>query len=671
MKNKKILSLALSFMMILNIGNFSFAEENLNNENSNNTSILEETKDEQNNSTPTEETKDTTVEDIEKKHKNNISKNSDLYGSNLDNSIDENSELNAFLNSSTITKRISGTNRVNTSALISNFTNEKADKVIIADGRNYADALSGSSITFGEYPILLVDGNLSTDVTNEIIRLEAKEIIILGGEKSISLAVENTLAKLDNVEKVTRIAGANRYETSTLISSKSINNNLIIASGDNFPDALSSSILTNNNSDLVLTAKNDISPYLNKILSNFDGDDIKLIGGKSTISDSVLTKITNSAKTSNVTRIFGSNRYETSTKVASNISHDNIAVIASGESFPDALSASTLSQKINAPILLVSKNIIDDSIISYIRNYNIEKAIIIGGSSTISDNTLNNIDRLINGQDVIGNYNPITLSSYVVSNSEQNTYSNKSYDSKVNGKVRKNLIMKVLEQSDEWVKVNYDKTTGWVEKKHFSNYSAKSFGKVVNNVPYISQLKPVYAPNGCEPTSLLMGLQGKGYTNIGLKEFLDKMPKTTSNPAKGYVGTPYNTVQHLFQTIDPEPLAKYGQKYGNVVNIQGASKDDIIREIQNGNTVVAYVTLFWNQPYYRTLPIDGKNTSRIWNNHVLLITGYNPTNNSFYIADPYNHEKAGANRSKPFYYWKNANTVEKLYNIRKFAVVIR
>ena len=477
------------------------------------------------------------------------------------------------------------------------------------------------------------------------------------------------MAKLDNIEKVTRISGSNRYETSTLISSKSINNNLVIASGDNFPDALSSSILTNN-SDLVLTAKNDISPYLNKLLSKFSGEDIKLIGGKSTISDSVLSKITNSAKTSNITRIFGSNRYETSTKVASNISHDN-TIIASGESFPDALSASTLSQKINAPILLVSKNIIDDSVISYIRNYNIEKAIIIGGSSTISDNTLNNIDRLINGQNVIGNNNPITLSSYVVSNSEQNTYSNKSYDSKVNGKIRKNLIMKVLEQSDDWVKVNYDKTTGWVEKKHFTNYSAKTFGKVVNNVPYISQLKPVYAPNGCEGASLLMGLQAKGYTDVGLKHFLDEMPKNTSNPDKGYVGSPYSIQANTYQTIHPEPLAKYGQKYGNVVNIQGASLDDIIREIQNGNTVVTYVTGTWTKPKYHKLNIEGKIVNCTWNSHIVLFTGYDPTINSFYIADPYNHKSAGGNESKPFYYWKNINTVNTTYNDRKHAVVIR
>lgn len=201
----------------------------------------------------------------------------------------------------------------------------------------------------------------------------------------------------------------------------------------------------------------------------------------------------------------------------------------------------------------------------------------------------------------------------------------------------------------------------------------KTTGKVINKVPYISQLKPVYAPNGCEATSLLMGLKGKGYTDLDLRTFLDRMPKTKSNPAKGYVGSPYGNEKSRFLTIDPEPLARYGQRYGNVVNIQGAPIEDIIKEIQEGNTVVIYVTLHWAPAYYKTLPIDGVPTRRIFNNHVLLLTGYDPVKKAFYIADPYNHESDGASRDKPFFYWKSQALVDKCYNYgnRRFAVAIR
>ncbi|HHX67469.1 MAG TPA: SH3 domain-containing protein [Gallicola sp.] len=653
MKKKKILSLLLLSTILVNSFNISYADELSDVETKDKTvSTYEEFSDENE-----EETLETTIKDEisptnPTNAKEDLSPNESLYGANVDNSVDEGSVLEDFLNSSNIIKRISGSTRVETAISISKFQNIQADKVIIADARKYADALSGSSLTFGEYPILLVDGSINNSIINEITRLKASEVIILGGKNSISLSVENQLNNIENVEKVTRISGADRFDTSVQISKKTLNNNLIIASGEFFPDALSASILAKNKADLVLTTKNKISNSLLYSLQEFTGNSINLVGGTSTISNDVLNKVKNTTNLNTINRISGSNRFDTSVKVASSVTNNGTVIIASGESFPDALSASTLAQKINAPILLVEKYVIDNSVINYIKNNDITKAIVLGGVNTIAANTMNNIERLILGQDIVNNAKPISLGEYVVINSEQNTYISPDLNSKVVGKFTNNLILKVLEQNDTWAKVNYDTTTGWVEKKYFSNYSPTTFGKVVNKVPYISQLKPVYAPNGCEPTSLLMGLQGKGYTDTGLRAFLDNMPKHSSNPQKGYVGIPYNSVSDKFQTIDPEPLANYGKKYGNVVNIQGATINDIIREIQNGNTVVAYVTLFWN-------------------NHVVLITGYDPKADSFYIADPYNHEKAGANRNKSFYYWKNRSTVERLYNYRKFAVVIR
>ncbi|MDL2311106.1 cell wall-binding repeat-containing protein [Peptostreptococcaceae bacterium OttesenSCG-928-C18] len=596
-----------------------------------------------------------------------------LYGEGVDNSIDANSGVQNFLNGSASIKRISGSNRILTSVQVSQFTNNTADKVILASSKNYADALSASSITFGEYPVLLVDNSLSTAVINEIVRLQAKEVIILGGTGSVSQNVENSANTIATVEKVTRIAGYDRYQTSVKIAEKSINTNAVISSGQNFPDALSGTILTKNNADLILTYNARIDDSTKGYLENFSGESIKVLGGSSSITNKNYNSIKSLSGVSTLQRISGANRYDTSVNISKSIK-SNTLIIASGEDFPDALSASTLSQKINAPILLVTKNIINSSIVSYIKGGNFSKAIILGGSGKISDNTMNNIQRLMNKQEPLFNYIPSTYSGHVVANGAQKVYSSASYSSTSTGTMRDRRIMKVLDQTDYWVRVNYDKTTGWIEKKNLFHYNVKSYGQVVTNVPYISQLYPVYAPRGCEPTSLLMGLKGKGYaSNVNLRSFLDNMPKHSSNPAKGYVSTPYATRAQYFQTIDPEPLAKYGQRYGNVVNIQNSSIDDIIIELQNGNPVVVYVTLYWRSPTFAYKNIEGKSTRRINNNHVLLLTGYDPKVSKFYIADPYNHEKAGASRTRAFYYWKDKSTVDRLYRAdnRKFAVSIR
>ena len=535
--------------------------------------------------------------------------------------LDPNSSLAKFLSSDQTSMRISGPGRVETSIEISRFENTKSKTVILADARNYPDALAASNLTGGRYSVILVQNQLTQEIINEIVRLEAQDLIILGGTNSISEDIERGLANIGGIKSISRIAGENRYDTCQKIFNHAKKKSLILASGEKFPDALATSSILDQ-AGLLLTKSGQLPSEVQAAIEALNHDSFLIVGGENSVQEGLASAIANQFQYASHTRISGNNRYETSAKIGDRLVSSTV-ILASGENFPDALAASTLAQKIEAPILLVSKDKIDQSVIDYFKNHNIKKVLVVGGQLSISDKTLANADRLIRGLDPIDNQDP----------------------------------QKPQPEPKPEVKPEEPKT----------------IGRIINPVPYVSQLKPVYAPNGCEATSLLMGLKGKGYTNLGLRAFLDNMPKTSSNPAKGYVGSPYGNENYRFLTIDPEPLAKYGQRYGNVVNIQGAPIEDIIKEIQNGNTVVIYVTLHWAPAYYKTLPIDGVPTRRIFNNHVLLLTGYDPVKKAFYIADPYNHESDGANRSKPFFYWKSQALVDKCYNYgnRRFAVAIR
>ena len=193
--------------------------------------------------------------------------------------------------------------------------------------------------------------------------------------------------------------------------------------------------------------------------------------------------------------------------------------------------------------------------------------------------------------------------------------------------------------------------------------------KNVISVPYISQVYPVYAPVGCEPTSLLMGLQAKGYaTNVTLRQFLDAMPKTTSNPAKGFVGSPYRAdpTKKTRTTIYPTKLAEYGRQYGNVIDLTGATTQQIQLEVLSGNPVVAYVTLYWQTPYYRYYNIEGQTQRLLSNNHAVLVCGYNAANHTYYIADPYNVSRP----QQPYFYWVSGYLFDELYNVRHHALAI-
>ncbi|WP_100065689.1 cell wall-binding repeat-containing protein [Miniphocaeibacter massiliensis] len=423
---KRIFSVALMFALSLNLS-ISFADELTS------TKEVIETEPVENTEVSTEYIESTE----ENKQNTNVSENltststlQGLYGENVDNSIDSNSSLNSYLNSSTRIKRIAGADRIGTSIQISKFTHDKSDKVILASSKNYADALSASSITFGEYPVLLVNNVLTNNLKNEIIRLGAKEAIILGGDNAVNNNVEKSLKSIKSLTKVTRIAGANRYSTSVKISEKSINQNLIVASGSNYPDALAGTILANNKADLVLTPNNKLDTNLEKKLKGFNGDNIKIIGGNAVIKDSVMNNIKKLSKTSNIERIAGANRYDTSVKVAKKTNSKTV-ILASGQDYPDALAASTLSQKLNAPIILTQNSILSKEVASYVRSAS--KIIIVGGDAVIAQTVIDGI----NGENISNEYitwnninkysTKIIMSESEIKNYNKNNISKSSY----------------------------------------------------------------------------------------------------------------------------------------------------------------------------------------------------------------------------------------------------
>lgn len=94
----------------------------------------------------------------------------------------------------------------------------------------------------------------------------------------------------------------------------------------------------------------------------------------------------------NPERIGGANRYDTSIAVSRNgwNATSDYVVIASGEDFGDALSAAPLAKKYNAPILLVSKDNLDNqsdsasSLTKELSRLKAKKAFIIGGIGSVS-----------------------------------------------------------------------------------------------------------------------------------------------------------------------------------------------------------------------------------------------------------------------------------------------
>lgn len=128
----------------------------------------------------------------------------------------------------------------------------------------------------------------------------------------------------------------------------------------------------------------------------------------------------------NYQRYGGQDRYETSIKISQNFNgKSGYAILVSGENFPDALCASPLSKKYDAPIILTTEEGLDDKVVQQLKDFSVSKVFIIGQSiSKEVESDLNSMgigSERIGGQDryetamLIANYVGIKDRIFVVS----------------------------------------------------------------------------------------------------------------------------------------------------------------------------------------------------------------------------------------------------------------
>ncbi len=114
------------------------------------------------------------------------------------------------------------------------------------------------------------------------------------------------------------------------------------------------------------------------------------------ISLSVFCTTKANAASPEVKRVWGADRYETCSKIVQEgwKSQSQYAVIVNGENFPDALSASVLAKKYDAPILLTEDNSLGDKTYSELKRLGVKKVFIVGGKSVVTpgiENSINNM----------------------------------------------------------------------------------------------------------------------------------------------------------------------------------------------------------------------------------------------------------------------------------------
>ncbi|WP_425539502.1 cell wall-binding repeat-containing protein [Microaceticoccus formicicus] len=286
-------------------------------------------------------------------------------------------------------ERISGQNRYITAIEVSKKAFDKADTVIIANGFKYPDSLAAGPLTaVKKAPILLAaEKSITAETLAEIERLEAKNVIVVGGVSTVGEEVVEAL-KAKGLE-VKRLGGINRYETAVLIAKEVVGNEAIekaiLASGENPADALAiSSLATKEKLPILLTSKAALAKPAEDAIKEWKLKEVVIVGGESTIAKEIAEAIQKlEIKT---VRLAGGNRFGTAIEIAKAVYPEaKTALLADGYGYADALALAPLLEKHQAPLLLVQKDTIPENILGYVTESEMEDLIIVGGPNSVSD----------------------------------------------------------------------------------------------------------------------------------------------------------------------------------------------------------------------------------------------------------------------------------------------
>lgn len=183
-----------------------------------------------------------------------------------------------------------------------------------------------------------------------------------------------------------RVYGNDRYDTAIAVANKykaetgEKFQNVVVAYGENYPDALSGGYLAATMDAPVLlvrsSVENKIADYISKNITS--GGTVYLLGGTGVVSSSFENKL--KQKGIKTKRLGGKDRYETNIKILkeADVTDEDI-LICSGTGYADSLSASATGN----PILLVG-GALTDAQKKYIRSLNTEQLYLIGGPGAVN-----------------------------------------------------------------------------------------------------------------------------------------------------------------------------------------------------------------------------------------------------------------------------------------------
>jgi putative cell wall-binding protein len=183
-----------------------------------------------------------------------------------------------------------------------------------------------------------------------------------------------------------RVSGADRYKTSVSVANTFSNGtiqNIILASGENFPDALTGSVLSKKlNAPIILVSNTldsnaDSMQYLKDHLDK--SGTLYILGGEASIGGEFIDYIKKNGF-SNIVRLGGSDRFDTNAKIVNfmDVPKGTPIVISNAYGFADTLSISSIASSKGYPILTTESNNLPEEIKDTIKKIQPSEVYVVG-----------------------------------------------------------------------------------------------------------------------------------------------------------------------------------------------------------------------------------------------------------------------------------------------------
>ena len=266
-------------------------------------------------------------------------------------------------------------------------TGGKFENVIVAYGKDFPDALSGGYLAkIRNAPILLVDQSVEDRIADYISKniTPGGTVYLLGGTGVVSSAFEKKVkAKGLHTE---RLGGRTRYDTNLEILKAAgvTDQDILVCTALDYADSLSASAT----GLPILLVDKSLKDEQVTYLKGLRPEKFYLIGGTGAVMPSIEAELKGLGY-SNIERLAGNTRYETSTAVAEKFFPKvRTVMFAYAKNFPDGLSGGPLAMINGSPIILTDSNK-TAAAREYVKTAEAIRSITLGGVSLIPDIAVN------------------------------------------------------------------------------------------------------------------------------------------------------------------------------------------------------------------------------------------------------------------------------------------